>query len=57
MAFRESDGGGGDLQKNVLVGPLALCRAAAKLVLAATHERTLQYAPLEAQKAHAIDVN
>lgn len=30
---------------------------APKLVLAATHERTLQYAPLEALKAHAVDVN
>ncbi len=27
------------------------------LVLAATHERTLAYAPLDALKAHAVDLN
>lgn len=30
--------------------------AAPKLVLAATHARTLQYAPLAALKAHAVDL-
>ena len=30
---------------------------APKLVLAATHERTLNYASLEALKAHAVDLN
>lgn len=31
--------------------------AAPKLVLAATHEATLAYAPLDALKAHAVDLN
>lgn len=133
MAFRESSGGGGASQKNVLGGPLRLCSndpvtgffrtgcchtgpqdagvhtvcaimtdaflgfsksrgndlstprpefgfaglkagdrwclcaarwkeaydagAAPRLVLAATHERTLSVVSLDALKAHAVDVN
>lgn len=133
MAFRESSGGGGASQKNVLGGPLGLCSddpvtgffrtgcchtgpqdagvhtvcaimtdaflgysksrgndlstprpefgfaglkagdrwclcaarwkeaydagAAPRLVLAATHERTLSVVSLDALKAHAVDVN